>query len=247
MSLHKKLFLSLLITKVRVAWNCYILTPFRNVFLFLESFNVLRRNLKNQHEGIHSLAQRLDNVERQQSAILEMCSVIKETVLSTHKNVQRDELNISGFFPLANGAMLDLFLSNDDGLFNRRASHLEDLLYTTFNPITNKSLTQSERSFTDALITTLFSPEFLMTHRWPTTTYVCLNLFNCLKKHYGILSFFPGTFTWKMVCLWSQMPSAACSKSSLDDWLARTSLITLLCLLISGPLGHAKCNRERRI
>ena len=64
-------------------------------FLILGCFSTLRRNLKNQHEGIRSLSERVDRVERNQMHLFSICKDIKSVVGTIAKYINRDNLNIS--------------------------------------------------------------------------------------------------------------------------------------------------------
>ena len=135
-----------------------------------ESFSVLRRNARNQHEGIHSLSQKMDILMRQQSELSSLCKDVMTTVTFMSKQMLKSGVEISAFFPIKNDQDMNKFLSNDDGKFDLRAAEFETMLYGAFNPITNPDLTQNSGTFTNALIGALFSREYIDTHRWPTTT-----------------------------------------------------------------------------
>ena len=65
------------------------------------------------------------------------------------------------FFPIQNDDSMQRFLENDSTLKTRQ----EDFQYLLFTVITEGDITQ--RQFSDTLVNTLFTRDYLKRYRWP--------------------------------------------------------------------------------
>lgn len=71
------------------------------------------------------------------------------------------QVNIFGFFPLKDAAGLENFLRKDSELEDRKLQ-----FFSIFIPC----IAETKKKFANAVITAVFSMEYLMTHRWPTVS-----------------------------------------------------------------------------
>ena len=111
-------------------------------------------------------------MEVQLTDLTSLCENISKTVSFLAKKVNRDELDITHYFPISSRERLAQFMSNADGMFEKRSAQFEDLLYATFNPLDNPNLAQNSQKFSESLIALLFDRNWLATNRWPTLQYV---------------------------------------------------------------------------
>ena len=79
----------------------------------------------------------------------------------------RNDVNIEEYFPIKNLAVLKKFLDKSDGLYQRRRDEFEDQLYNT---VTNTL--RLKRPFESSLLATLFTCDFMSSHKWPGTRYI---------------------------------------------------------------------------
>ena len=68
-------------------------------------------------------------------------------------------LNIFDFFPLRNNEMVERYLRDDEDLPERKRQYFSVVL---------KAVTDSKKSFANAIIRETFSLDYVINHRWPT-------------------------------------------------------------------------------
>ena len=78
-------------------------------------------------------------------------------------NIDMNTIDISKYFPLKSNADLMEFLSDEEGTFEAKKKQFKYMLYTC---VTNQKT--QKRQFGEALKTTVFSRNYVTTHRWPT-------------------------------------------------------------------------------
>ena len=78
----------------------------------------------------------------------------------------RKEVQIEEYFPIKSLATLKKFLDKSDGNYQIRRDEFEDQLYNT---VTNTL--KLKRPFESSLLATVFSREFMSSHKWPGPRY----------------------------------------------------------------------------
>ena len=125
----------------------------------------MRKNVKNQNDGIKGNSARLDQVETTQTAILESCSRMEAMIQKINFHVVMETESIDNFFPIDSNTTIETFMSNNDGRFAQRNRELEKLIFSVWSPNISK------RNFSDNLINVLFTHSYIATHRWPHIGY----------------------------------------------------------------------------
>ena len=90
-------------------------------------------------------------------------SEIKAMVQKLTVDKEMDYLDMQPYFPCSNNKTLNDFLSNTDGQYDRRRKSFEFMLYGVVTTTTNKRL------FEEALMSCLFTRNYVNTHKWPCT------------------------------------------------------------------------------
>ena len=132
---------------------------------FLANLCTIRRNLKNQHEGIRSVSERLHTLEQTQEKMYDLLRDIKDDMNNMGKMVSRDSLDISSFFPITDDEKLAQFLRKDAD-YSKRIEMFDDMLFTHCNA--NFQVKIKKSTFRENLLRSLFSRLYLTSHRWPT-------------------------------------------------------------------------------
>ena len=101
----------------------------------------------------------LDN----QKNIMEQLSRMEKNMERLAFNIDMDTVDISLYFPIKDNEMIHNFMSDVDGTFNEKRRQFEFLMYST---VTNQK--SMKRAFGESLKSTLFTREYVATHRWPT-------------------------------------------------------------------------------
>lgn len=78
----------------------------------------------------------------------------------------RKKVDLDDFFPVKNLSDIKRFMSKSDGQFHLRREEFENFLYCT---VTNTL--KLKRPFESTLLASIFSREFLGSHRWPGPRY----------------------------------------------------------------------------
>lgn len=76
------------------------------------------------------------------------------------------EVKMDDFFPIQSDSDMQRFLDKGDGQFHLKRESLENMLYCNLT----KSL-KLKRPFEAALLSTLFSRDYISSHRWPGPRY----------------------------------------------------------------------------
>ena len=98
-----------------------------------------------------------------QAVILEILQDLQKTVLRLASNADMEsKINIDNYLPIKTDADLDRFLDKKDGLFAEKRKEFENFLYCQVTR--NLKL---KRPFEATLLGTLFSRDFISSHRWP--------------------------------------------------------------------------------
>lgn len=84
----------------------------------------------------------------------------------------RKKVDINEFFPIKSLPHLDQFLNKLDGQFHQRREEFENLLYCNVT----KTI-KLKRPFEAALLSSLFTREFLSSHKWPRYLVLALSIF----------------------------------------------------------------------
>lgn len=99
--------------------------------------------------------------------------------LSSRLDMEK-KIDINEYFPVTDDSNLQRFLDKTDGRFHMRREEFEHFLYC------NVTKTQKlKRPFETNLLQTLFSREFISSHRWPGPRYIAAitsNRFLMYKK-----------------------------------------------------------------
>ena len=78
-------------------------------------------------------------------------------------NIDMDTVDIYIYFPAKDNTMIHNFLSDEDGNFHAKRKQFEYMLYTCIT-----SQKSQKRPFGEALKNTIFSRQYVSTHRWPS-------------------------------------------------------------------------------
>lgn len=98
-----------------------------------------------------------------QHKMMTMIEDIQETLLRVTSQLDmKKKVNIDSYFPIQNDAQLQRFLDKGDGQFHLRREEFENFLYCHVT----KSL-KLKRPFETALLSTVFSREYIGSHKWP--------------------------------------------------------------------------------
>ena len=131
------------------------------LFTLLGHFVTIKKNVKNHNDGIKVNSERLAQVEKTQECILASCSRMEEMIKQISFHVVMDTETIDHLFPIDSNTAVESFMSNSDGRFVKRKRELEKLIFSVWSPNITK------RQFSDNLINTLFTRNYIATHRWP--------------------------------------------------------------------------------
>lgn len=98
-----------------------------------------------------------------QEKMLSMIQDLQSTVLRLSSNADmRKKIKIDDYFPIRVDSDMQRFLSKDDGLFDVKREEFENMLYCHVTK--NVKL---KRPFETKLLETLFSREYISSHKWP--------------------------------------------------------------------------------
>lgn len=86
--------------------------------------------------------------------------------LSSRLDMEK-KIDISDYFPVHHDSNLKTFLDKSDGRFHIRRDEFENFLYCNVT----KTL-KLKRPFEANLLSTLFSRDFISSHRWPGPRYI---------------------------------------------------------------------------
>ena len=78
-------------------------------------------------------------------------------------NVETESVDLQPFFPCSDNEVLRSFLSNTDGLYEKRRRALDSFLFSIVTSNNSK-----KRLFSDALFHSLFSRDYILNHLWPS-------------------------------------------------------------------------------
>ena len=102
-----------------------------------------------------------------QLKMIEIMEGVQKTLVRLTCNLDmRKEVDIGEYFPIKSLTSLKKFLDKSDGNFEIRRDQFEDQLYNT---VTNTL--KLKRPFESSLLATVFSREFMSSHKWPGPRY----------------------------------------------------------------------------
>lgn len=102
-----------------------------------------------------------------QTKMINILEDVQATLLRLTSNMDmQKKVNIDEYFPIHDDAGLAKFLDKSDGLFPQKREEFEGMLYC--NVTKNLKL---KRSFEATLLSTIFSRDFITSHRWPGPRY----------------------------------------------------------------------------
>ena len=114
-----------------------------------------------------------------------MVQDLQATVLRLSSNIDmRKPVDISKYFPVKQDADLQSFLDKSDGQFDCRRVQFENFLYCNVT----KSM-KLKRTFEATLLSTLFSRDFISSHRWPGPRYGIIFSYNIYIYVYIYINF----------------------------------------------------------
>lgn len=112
-------------------------------------------------------AERDRNFDEKQDRILSLLEDVQTTLLRvTCVLDMRKKINLDHFFPVKSLQDLLTFMNKSDGQFDYRREEFENMLYC--NVTKNLKL---KRPFESYLLATLFSRDFISSHKWPCPRY----------------------------------------------------------------------------
>ena len=129
----------------------------------LGSIVTIRRNVRILHDSQQVCEQRNEEMLANQTKIMDQLTRMESQMERLAFNIDMTSIDISGYFPIRNNEMIYAFLSNEDGTLEEKKKLFEYMMYTSVT-----TLKTMKRAFGESLKTTLFSREYIATHRWPS-------------------------------------------------------------------------------
>lgn len=123
----------------------------------------IKRNSKICVTATRAQTERDKAFAENQNKMMAMILDIQQNVqrLAVHLDM-RKKIRIDDYFPVKQDSDLQKFLDKTDGLYILRREEFENMLYNNLT----KSM-KLKRAFEATLLSTLFSREFISSHRWP--------------------------------------------------------------------------------
>lgn len=131
----------------------------RNFLFLLGGLGKLRKNTINVIDTVRSNNEKLKSNDYYMKAIMTMLQEVKDGIRQYTFHMKMDTNDVSDFFPLKNGDSMKLFMDRSHPDWNARKHGFYHLLFTT--------ITKKKRKFAHALLHTVFTRQFIATHRWP--------------------------------------------------------------------------------
>ena len=124
----------------------------------------MRRNLRNTAENVRANGQEIKEVKSSNEHIHTRLDAISNQlqILVTERSM--DGVQIEDYLPFPDNDTITKFLSNSDGNFAKRKFELDQMLHTAI--LTNRNV----KHFADAICKTLFTRNYIATHKWPAAT-----------------------------------------------------------------------------
>ena len=128
----------------------------------------VKRNSKSLVSASRLQTERDKLFAENQEKLINIMEGVQNTLLRLTCNLDmRRDVNIGVYFPIKSLATLKKFLDKSDGQFELRRDEFEDQLYNT---VTNNI--KLKRPFESNLLATVFSREFMSSHKWPGPRYI---------------------------------------------------------------------------
>lgn len=107
-----------------------------------------------------------------QDKMMSMLEDMQDTIMRISCNADmKKKVQIADYFPIKSDSDVERFLEKSDGLFPEKRDGFESLVYC--NVTKNLKL---KRPFEATLLSTVFSRDFISSHRWPVPRYSLLDL-----------------------------------------------------------------------
>lgn len=119
----------------------------------------MKRNLQNTNDIVRQNNEKLTCTEYCVKNIAGMLKEMKDDMKQYMFHIQMDRTDLSDFFPLENDEALERFMDKTHEDWEARKFGFYHLLFTT--------VTKQKKKFAAALLHTIFSRNFIATHRWP--------------------------------------------------------------------------------
>ena len=119
----------------------------------------MRRNVHANAETGRSSHGKLTTNEVNMNLVIGMLKEIKDDMKQYLFHMRMDCVDVSVFFPLKDDESLRNFMDRDHAEWHLRQKGFYHLLFTT--------VTKSKKKFSTALLHTLFTRNFIKTHKWP--------------------------------------------------------------------------------
>ena len=119
----------------------------------------MRRNCHGTNDIVRSNHSKLEVNEYNMKSVMVMLKEIKTDMRQFTFHMRMDTCDLGSFFPLKNDTDLQSFMDRTHPDWPLRMRGFYHLLFTT--------VTKTKRRFGGALLHTLFSRDFVSTHRWP--------------------------------------------------------------------------------
>ena len=99
-----------------------------------------------------------------QDRILSILEDLQATMvrLACKVDLNKNKINMDRYFPVKDDSCLERFLDKSDGMFDEKRNAFENMIYC--NVTKNLKL---KRPFEASILATLFSRDFISSHRWP--------------------------------------------------------------------------------
>ena len=128
----------------------------------------MKRNSKVCVHASRLQAERDKVFAEKQDKMLSFIQDLQATVLRLSSKLDMTtEVDIAKFFPVQQDSDLQRFLDKSDGRFHLRREEFENFLYCNVT-----KTVKLKRPFEANLLSTLFSRDFISSHRWPGPRYI---------------------------------------------------------------------------
>ena len=106
-------------------------------------------------------------MQKEQSSIMSIVMDMRDTVKTLACKMARDEYSIADYFPIDDDKAIIKFVSNSDGLREKRAVLFHDMMYTVCIPPSNAITENTKKNFVDNVLNAIFTRSYMGSHRWP--------------------------------------------------------------------------------
>ena len=119
----------------------------------------MKRNVHSTSDTAKACLEKLTCNEYYMKTVMAYLQDIKSEMKQFTYHCKMETVDIAKYFPLDNDEDMAEFMDRDDGQWDLRRKAFYHLLFTT--------ITEKKNKFAGALLTTLFTRNFIKNHKWP--------------------------------------------------------------------------------